>query len=721
MSANPILGAAIAAALFSPLAVAQTETGGAQSGPLEEVIVTAQKHEEPAQKTAISMSIYSGDDLAANGVSSVASLASVDPSLNMTSANGAGYMAVRGVASTDFTEIGDPAVSISRDGFFTNRSYGLYSSLYDVERIEVLKGPQGTLQGRNTTGGAVNIITRKPGTEFGGYIAADAGDYGALNFEGALNIPLGDKVQARLSALSRQHDGYRDNSPVPDDGDDDDSQSVRLAIAFQPFENFTGIISGQYDKIDDVGDVAAKRTLGQVTHFDTDSSQKFPLYQPYFTDMTDKRLHWEFNYGGLPAGMTITYLGGYDDVTWKHALDATVDPNVVQQQFIQEENPTTQNHELRLSGGADSPLFWQVGLFYFEEKNGPLDSGLINRTGPFAGRYLIHFLYDVKTESKAAFGQIAWNVTDAIKLSAGMRYTEDEKTRTGEANLDLQVASGGFLPPIIITTPGNGHIKDSKPTYHAGIDWQVTDDSLLYLKYDTGYKSGGFNSNGSAPSVPYGPETVDAIELGTKNRFAGDTVQLNAALFYQKYDGYQAAQSTPVISSGSGVQNAGDADIYGIEGEVIYAFADRGRFHVNASWLDTEFKEFNAITPDGTQNLDLAGNELPNAPDLSVSAGIEYGFDFIGGTLTPRIDGKYTSSFFYDFYNNVDTKTDATTVGNASLSFSPDSEKWNLQAYVRNFTDEVVFARMYRNYVVNVNEYQFAPPRTYGLRFQYNF
>jgi iron complex outermembrane receptor protein len=496
---------------------------------------------------------------------------------------------------------------------------------------------------------------------------------------------------------------------------------VRLAIAFQPFENFTGIISGQYDKIDDVGDVAAKRTLGQVTHFDTDSSQKFPLYQPYFTDMTDKRLHWEFNYGGLPAGMTITYLGGYDDVTWKHALDATVDPNVVQQQFIQEENPTTQNHELRLSGGADSPLFWQVGLFYFEEKNGPLDSGLINRTGPFAGRYLIHFLYDVKTESKAAFGQIAWNVTDAIKLSAGMRYTEDEKTRTGEANLDLQVASGGFLPPIIITTPGNGHIKDSKPTYHAGIDWQVTDDSLLYLKYDTGYKSGGFNSNGSAPSVPYGPETVDAIELGTKNRFAGDTVQLNAALFYQKYDGYQAAQSTPVISSGSGVQNAGDADIYGIEGEVIYAFADRGRFHVNASWLDTEFKEFNAITPDGTQNLDLAGNELPNAPDLSVSAGIEYGFDFIGGTLTPRIDGKYTSSFFYDFYNNVDTKTDATTVGNASLSFSPDSEKWNLQAYVRNFTDEVVFARMYRNYVVNVNEYQFAPPRTYGLRFQYNF
>jgi iron complex outermembrane receptor protein len=723
MSTNPVLAAAIAAALLAPAAYAQAQAqeGAAAPGGLEEIVVTAQKREELAQKTAISMSVYTGDDIAKSGVHNIAALANMEPSLNVTASNGAGYMAVRGVASTDITEIGDPAVSISRDGFFMNRSYSIFSSLYDVERIEVLKGPQGTLQGRNTTGGAVNIITKRPDTELGGYAAAEVGDYNALDFEGAVNVPLGDKVQVRLSGITRQRDGYRDNSPAKDDGDDEDAQSIRLSLAFQPFENFTGLLQVQHDKIGGVGDVAAKAPFGVETKWDSDSTTKFPLYTQYKTDLDETRFRWEFAYSGLPAGMTLTYLGGYDDTIWKHALDATADPNQLQQ-FIQEENPTTQNHELRLTSNNDSALFWQVGLFYFKEKNSPLDSGLFIESGPFADQYLIRFNYNVETESKAAFGQVSYNVTDAVKLSAGVRYTEDSKTRTGDATLDLHVASGGFLPPgLVVVTPGNGNIDDSKPTYHAGIDWQVTDQNLVYLKYDTGFKSGGFNSNGSAPSVPYGPETVDAIELGTKNRFLSDTLQLNAAAFYQKYKGYQAAQSTPALGGGPGVQNAGDADIYGLEAELLYAFGEHGRFNVAGSWLDTKFTEFTALSADGSTELDLSGNELPNAPDLSVSAGIEYGFGLFGGTLTPRLEGKYTSSFNYSFFNFPDTETDPTTVGNAMLTYEPGSAKWNLQAYVRNFTDEVVFSRIAQNNVVHVQEYQFAPPRTYGLRFQYNF
>jgi iron complex outermembrane recepter protein len=164
MSANPVLAAAIAAALISPLATAQTETGEAPAGPLEEVVVTAQKREELAQKTAISMSVYSGDQIAADGVHSVASLASVDPSLNMTTANGAGYMAVRGVASTDFTEIGDPAVSVSRDGFFTNRSYGMFASMYDVERICWSPSTWSSSRRNSTTSTTSCRTSRSPGS-----------------------------------------------------------------------------------------------------------------------------------------------------------------------------------------------------------------------------------------------------------------------------------------------------------------------------------------------------------------------------------------------------------------------------------------------------------------------------------------------------------------------------------------------------------------------------
>ena len=665
-----------------------------------------------------------------------ATLSAVDPSVNFTASAGAAYIAVRGIASTDLTEIGDPAVPIARDGFFTNRSYGLFSSFYDVDRVEVLKGPQGTLYGRNSTGGLINVLTRRPGKELGGYASADFGNYGAVNLEGAFNLPLGDMLALRVSGASRNHDGYRDNSPQPR-GDDEDAQSLRVQLAFQPGVHFSGLLSVQRDVTGGVGDVQTLQPYGQA--YSNPDSSGWTMPTPYKTNLAGNRYRLELKEDGLPGGLTLSYLGGYDTTRWQHQLNATgTAPGSPAAQFIQEENPDTWNHELRLSSDANSALFWQAGLFYFSEQNSPLDSGLIERSGQFNDDYLIHFQYDTKTTSKAAFGQVGYRFNDAWKLSAGARYTREQKQRVGNANLDLTVASGGFLwsdttvdpfapiPVFLCTpacahfhvnTPGNGDVTDSKLTWHLGLDWTPTPTTLAYAKLDTGFKSGGFNSNGSAPSVSYGPETVTALEVGTKNRFLADHVQLNAAAFAQDYKGYQASQFTPALGGGPGVQNAGNARIYGLEGEFIGSFGAAGRFNANVAWLNARFRDFQAINSTGTAQVSLSGYKLPNAPDLSATMGYEREFIFgSGATLTPRVDAKYSSKYYYSFFNFEDTSQGAYTVANLSLAFQPASKRWQVQAYLRNATDTVAFSHADRNDNVHGNAYEFIPPRTYGLK-----
>jgi len=698
---------------------------------LEEIIVTAEKREESAQRTPVAMNLYSSEQLAQAGVHDIATLSAVDPSVNFTASAGAAYIAVRGIASTDLTEIGDPAVPIARDGFFTNRSYGLFSSFYDVDRVEVLKGPQGTLYGRNSTGGLINVLTRRPGKELGGYASADFGNYGAVNLEGAFNLPLGDMLALRVSGASRNHDGYRDNSPQPR-GDDEDAQSLRVQLAFQPGVHFSGLLSVQRDVTGGVGDVQTLQPYGQA--YSNPDSSGWTMPTPYKTNLAGNRYRLELKEDGLPGGLTLSYLGGYDTTRWQHQLNATgTAPGSPAAQFIQEENPDTWNHELRLSSDANSALFWQAGLFYFSEQNSPLDSGLIERSGQFNDDYLIHFQYDTKTTSKAAFGQVGYRFNDAWKLSAGARYTREQKQRVGNANLDLTVASGGFLwsdttvdpfapiPVFLCTpacahfhvnTPGNGDVTDSKLTWHLGLDWTPTPTTLAYAKLDTGFKSGGFNSNGSAPSVSYGPETVTALEVGTKNRFLA-----NAAAFAQDYKGYQASQFTPALGGGPGVQNAGNARIYGLEGEFIGSFGAAGRFNANVAWLNARFRDFQAINSTGTAQVSLSGYKLPNAPDLSATMGYEREFIFgSGATLTPRVDAKYSSKYYYSFFNFEDTSQGAYTVANLSLAFQPASKRWQVQAYLRNATDTVAFSHADRNDNVHGNAYEFIPPRTYGLK-----
>jgi iron complex outermembrane receptor protein len=734
----------VASAAVAMPAFAQDAAAEAPDQGIQEIVVTATRAETSAQKTAVALTVYTGADLAAKGVANVQSLSAIDPSVNVTSSTGAAYVAVRGIASTDLTEIGDPSVPIARDGFYTNRSFAIGASMYDVARVEVLKGPQGTLNGRNSTGGLISIITNRPGKDAGVQGSFEVGSFRALNAEAAANVPVTDRVQIRISGIHRQHDGYRHLGAGLRDGDDENLSSGRVQIAAQPVDNLKLWASYQHDDIDAVGDVA--QTSPIRTRPDFGDARDFPNYAPTFTRTKTDRIRWEANLFDLPGGLSLVYSGGYDKATWRHGLDATGPLYPATRQFLNGEAPKTWNHEVRISNSVNSTLFFQAGYFHFQEDN-TIDSGLLNLQmappfaagGPFgtaadfSNVYGIKFDYKIKTRSDAVFGQVAYALTDQFKLTVGGRYTWDKKVRTGNAVLLLPALAfplcgfgfpaPGTCPPFPLTTDGAGSISHGEPTFHAGIDYTPSSNSLIYAKYDRGYKSGGFNSNGSGASVDYQPEKLDAFEIGTKNRFMGNRLQVNAAAFYFNYKGYQASQ-VACATCNSGVFNVGSAKIYGAEVQTIALFGEGGRIDLNASYLHTRFgKNANGtdivvVDGDSPPNpFDITGNRLPNAPSLSIAGGIEYAFPFMGGKLTPRVDGKYTSMFYYSVFNNPDTRSNAYATGNASLTYEGEDGKWQVQAFVRNFTDKVVLANAQRNFVAGLNTYQFQAPRTWGVRF----
>lgn len=726
----------LGASLFALAAPAQAQDAAAAATDaakpaegLGEIVVTANRVATAAQDTPIALN-----------VNTVRDLAQIDPSVNVTNSTGAAYVAVRGIASTDVTEIGDPSVPITRDGFFTNRSFAISSSFYDVARIEVLKGPQGTLQGRNSTGGLVSIITTRPEMRTGAYGSIEAGNYKTINGEAGVNVLLAPGFAVRASGTILSHEGYRKSAGPAFDGDDENFKSGRIQALYKGDNGLSVWVSYQHDKRDVNGDAQFRAPLGgPMPEFG--KAKTFTSFAPTMTKLDSDRVRWEAAYSA-DMGLNFIYSGGYDSADWRNRLDAT-GGYPANRQFRQQETPKTWNHEFRVSNNKGGKLFFQAGYFYFQEKN-VVNSGIFNldMTGPFApggflsgapnadqsNRFGIKFDYNILTRSQALFGQVEYDLTDQLQLSLGGRYTWDKKVRTGNAVLSLPALAfplcgndfpnPGSCPPFPLTTPGNGTISQGEPTWHVGLNYRPAPGTLIYAKYDRGYKSGGFNSNGSAPSVNYGPEKLDAFEIGTKNSLMGNTLQLNASVFYFDYKGYQGSQFTDAVSSGSGVFNVGNAKVFGIEGSLTALASKNTRVNLNAAYLHTKFGD--GITINTGANppvaVNISGNRLPNAPEFTASGSIEQDLQVSFGTFTARIDAKYSSDFYYSVFNTTDARSWDYVLANASLKFKPENSFWEVSAYVRNIFDKQVLANGFRNYNSGSNTYQFQAPRTFGVR-----
>ena len=694
------------------LAAAASATGTpavAEKVQLQDVVVTAQKRTSTAQKTAASITAIDAKTLEKNGVQTLQDLTKLAPGVSLGQDAAKVVVTMRGVSSRDTTEIGDPAVSISSDGFYIQRPTGLSGTVYDLERVEVLRGPQGTLYGRSATGGAINFITAKPGKETEGKFSLGIGNYGTVNTEGMVNLPLNDAWSARAAFKTTRHSGYRTHESPAIPGDDDDSTSARVHLQYAPDNRLKVLLTGQYTHLGGVGpSVEGVPIVGAVNNNvmpDVDVKGEPHGTPNQYIDTTIKTVQLNASYDLDFA--SLIYSAGYRDMHYRHLRD--LDGLITSANYFSaNEHPKDVSHEVRLVSKGEDRFKWQFGAYYFKETMSLLSYYQSYAVAPPVNMFV--FNYDVKAVSKALFGQASYDLSRGVTVDVGLRTSQDDKTRAGYQDLGQ-----GIVPQ-----PGSSSSK--KNTYHLGLNWQLSPNNLLYAKYSTGYKAGGFTTiiNGvgagaTASQRTYDPETINAFEVGSKNQFFERRLQLNLSAYTYDYKDQQVS-----VSNGGApyTVNAGKSRISGAELELQARPTAIDSIDGYIAFLNARFKDFctnRSAQGDCTRNL--AGNAPAQAPKWQVGAGYEHRFQLAGGSLTPRLQTHYESKSYLGVDNYVRQTQNSYTRSDAMLTYADDSGKWTLQGYVRNIENARILT------VANANfgsyNYAFAAPRTFGVTFSY--
>lgn len=766
LSHFPVAGLSLAvtsALLVAPWAAAQED----QAAWLEEVVVTAQNREQAITDVPISMNVLNGKALEDAGITDVRNLGRLAPDFNTTNDGESTRLTLRGISTESNDEGVDQALTVNIDGEYINRPRLLNAVMFDLERVEVLRGPQGTLYGRNATGGALNIIAKKPVLgEFTGSVSVDVGDYDARALNAAVNVPLGETAAMRLAVMSSEHDGYFDHDNVGMESGGEDTQAARLGLLFEPTERlsiyvaaetsesepdaplaavFSDNVSGQSGEGTGSCNTAAgweeifngngtilcspqsTNNLSSIDESDYDGPITSSMGSHEIEgDAIRTQIEYEFD------AMTLTYRGGYRDAEMHGVFP--LQPNYL---FYRNEEAKTQSHELRLSGGEDR-FFWQGGVFYTQEKLN-VYSGLLAFIGAYPNGpqgFWPNTFYrpDMKSESKAAFGQVDIPIGETLTAVVGARYTQDEKGGS-YTNLPggLTFEEVPSLRPIDTAgaTTTQVDFDNNEFTWSVGLNWEPEADQLYYAKISKGYKAGGFDAPGNA----FDPETVTAWEIGVKNSY--DTWSVNGSAFYYDYKDLQVSVLLDTNKGGE-IFNAGAATIWGFEGAFDFYLTGSDRLSVSLNYLEAEYDEFvtskvgQDITNGGFDNsssgplgrlFDLKGNKLPHAPKLILTLGYDHVWQLDGGSLTASLYTRWKDDYFMSPFNYNDGHQDSYTQTDISLKFETSDRRWDVQLYARNLEDEQPMT--YHGFTVagadDVQVWYFGSPRTYGAKVAYNF
>ncbi|SNS36633.1 iron complex outermembrane recepter protein [Sphingomonas laterariae] len=675
-SMRSALLAAGAAMLLPAMAQAQDAAAPAASeGGLEDIVVTAQKRSESLQQTPLAISAVSADTIATRRITDASMLSSVAPNLSTTtgpSSKGHLIIQIRGIGESEPILTADSPIGVYVDGVIVGRSTGAVFELVDLERIEVLRGPQGTLYGRNTTGGAVNLITKKPADEFGMDVAGSYGNRGY--WQGKASVDTGEfgdsGFKAKLSYLHKQADGYVDNLNVKDSRDPGayNTDAVRAALAFDRGGVF------RFDYTFDWAETKAVAAMAQLTvarqdvldyfsrsaavggtAFIPPSTERRSEARPDVTATYDRTIsHVATAEVDFSDSTTFRSITGFRE--WKNTIANTdLDNNsglmglvvspapagIKPVQLFGADNDRKQHQfsqELNLLGQIGDNLEYVAGAFYFREEareTNPQTYTFVRNIPNvgLAGINLVNTVdYNTESESKALFGQATYNFTDDLSFTGGVRYTWDDKKLVQRAPFVRQL-SRGF----------------SKFNYAATLTWQATPDIMTYARIATGYKAGGFNPR--AVNDGYDPETVTNYELGVKSEFFDRRLRFNGTLFYMDLKDKQLNQF--VAGSGGAASqtiNAGKADFKGVEVEVEALPFDGLRLNAAFGYVDRNFKELLAVDPADNIEKDYADiGKFSYSPSTTLNAGAQYSIeDVAGGTLSFRADYTYKSKVHYN-------------------------------------------------------------------------
>ena len=687
LSAGLLCGPALAQTVPQASPEQASDPAAQEATGLEDVVVTAERREGSVQRTPAAITSVSGENLASRGVTDLLSAASLAPSVHVNNYSSGVQIVVRGVYAQSPSPSADPAIAFNLDGIYLARPAAASAAFYDVSRIEVLRGPQGTLYGRNATGGSFNLITNKPTQTLGGRLDSGVGNYGLWQTTAVANIPLSDTLAFRGAFNLIKHAGYTDNAPV-EDGNDQDSLASRVQLLWKPTDTFDLRLIADYSKQTGVG--PAGRLL-------TNRSEEFAF--ALNTASAIKSVNWgtsaEANWDLGPV--TLTYVGGYRalDYVFRYDNDYSTARGAVTN-ITQEQHQVT--NELRLSSNGDGPLKYIVGAYQFFESS-PYNQTQIQT--PSVGYTLQLDAPLIEARAYALFGQATYSITDRLRVTGGLRYTVDDKKQ--EARYLLNGAE---------LTNNSGQRDWDAFNYKVGAEFDLTPSNLLYANISTAYKAGGINQ--SIPATTYEPEELLAYTVGSKNRFLDNNLQVNVEAFYYDYQNYHGALSlgTPTVGGNAvftTIANAKKAEVYGIETEAMFRIGQFGQLDGYVSLLHTEFKDYVIGTTVFT------GNQLAKAPEVSYTIGYQHEFPLGSvGSVTARAELHHEGDQFLSPTNAVTAFQPAYSESNAFVRFDPASGGWYANAWVRNIEDEVHLTHVSLGAFIN-------NPRTYGLTVGVNF
>lgn len=697
----------------------------------DDIVVTAQRDKSLVSKTPIAMTAITGEALASKGVNDPLKLAALVPNLEINRFYGL-QITIRGITSSNMFAQGDPSAAFLLDGVYIARPAVQDANFYDVERVEVLRGPQGTLYGRNSTAGVVNVISTRPTLDkVKGYLNASYGNYDALNLEGAINLPVSDTFALRVAGTVDRRDSYFSN--VAGDKIDGnpfrDNKAIRGSALWQPTENLSIFLTADYAHMGGITQIVVEGSK----FYDIATDPERPVYtadqystgellnrgyaQGITPHVNDKIYGFTGEVNWNLGPVTATYIGSYRRYDQHQEItdySGQVSPTYIDGMFEQN------SHELRFALNDIDRLKFQFGGMYFEEKS----RQHFEQPDYFGVPNFILDYNPTRATSYAFFGQGTYSLTDTLRLTGGLRYSHDHKDQLGWTILDYDA--------FAITLPNGADTSFSKVTWRVGVDADLNDHTMAYASVATGYKAGAFNDgceigktiggvlctvdNGGRPAdeLYYQPETLTAYEMGIKGRLAGNLLSYDLAAFWYDYTNMQVG--TVSYYSGAATSttlNAAKARVKGIEASTILTPDARNRLALNLNWLDAKYRKW---VVDETEGIDNSGLPLSRSPKWTGSVDYTYTLPLAnGGSLVANGRFKVSSKYYLvgtstitPFLQPGYTRTDL------SLTYNAPGDSWFIQVYGRNLENKIqVTASTYFAGALAIIP---SDPRTYGVR-----
>ncbi|WP_298285352.1 TonB-dependent receptor [Novosphingobium sp.] len=755
LAATPAM--AMAQAADAPQA--QADDAGATGG-LTEIIVTAQKRSESIQSVPISIAAVGGDTLTAMNVTTLQALQGAVPNVqidNFANTPNNAVFTIRGIGVIEPDPYAGNTVSIVVDGVPQFFSMGALLDTYDTNRVEILRGPQGTLFGANTTGGVVNVITNQPTGEFGGYVRGTYGNWNRFDVNASIEAPLvKDVVSLKVSGIHTQREGWVTNVWNGEDMGRKNVDAVRGQLRITPNTDLTITLQGEYVAARNGAPIVVNGGLPGEANYVPEgtfwNNAVLPMYrspcavpnQPctapdeYFSgnnevpdqsDMTTKFFIGTMQYDNTPLG-DITAITGYKNFTLFEYTD--------QDGTAKTNNATRRrtrgwqfSQELRTAFSAGDSFNAVAGLFYLKTDYNHYQMYHLDFAMPGLIQYNVQ---DQGTESFSAFLQTYTQITDRLKLSAGIRYTHD--SIDARATLDTGLGSEALTSPnwdrFDVVFPGSldvgGKKSWSNVGWKIGLDYEMGQNQLVYANWARGFKSGGFTGRigvAADGNAPYNPEKVDTFEVGLKADFLDRRLRANLAAFYTSYRDMQVAQIyfDPATNvQGNRILNAAESEIKGFELELQAVPTDGLTLRGSLAFLDTKYKDFLYFDPVGGTTISLEGFALQNAPRWASTLGVNYTTEFASGaSVVADVSWMYTGQKFYTaVVNSPRSSIQPTYYVDALLTYYGPDRRYSIGLWGKNLLDKRYISTVYDSpgYMGLVG---YAPPRQFGVTVGYNF